>query len=64
MMQALGGRAALVLTGYGRGDWQLARAESAPAPDWIADDVLAAVESLASILHPLTPPSVACPSQP
>ncbi len=45
MMQAEGGKAALVLTGYGRQDLQAQAAWTRP-PDLIADGVLEAVENI------------------
>jgi D-glycero-D-manno-heptose 1,7-bisphosphate phosphatase len=40
----VGARAILVLTGYGRGEWEYRRAHFSPAPDHVADDLLDAVE--------------------
>ena len=40
----VGARAILVLTGYGRGEWEYRRAHFAVAPDHVADDLLDAVE--------------------
>lgn len=45
MMQAEGGRAALVLTGYGERDWQ-GRGAGSRAPNLIATGVLPAIEAL------------------
>lgn len=41
---AVGARSVLVLTGYGRGEWQYRRAAFAAAPDHVADDLFGAVE--------------------
>jgi D-glycero-D-manno-heptose 1,7-bisphosphate phosphatase len=40
----LGARTALVLTGYGLGEWEYRRASFAVAPDFVATDLLDAVE--------------------
>jgi D-glycero-D-manno-heptose 1,7-bisphosphate phosphatase len=42
--RSVGARGVLVLTGYGRGEWEYRRAEFAVAPDHVADDVLGAVD--------------------
>jgi len=42
--RTVGARAVLVLTGYGRGEWEYRRAEFAVAPDHVADDLLGAVD--------------------
>ena len=42
--RAVGARAVLVLTGYGRGEWEYRRAEFPVAPDHVAADLLDAVE--------------------
>jgi D-glycero-D-manno-heptose 1,7-bisphosphate phosphatase len=42
--RAVGGRAVLVLTGYGRGEWEYHRTRFAVEPDHVADDLLDAVE--------------------
>jgi D-glycero-D-manno-heptose 1,7-bisphosphate phosphatase len=42
--RAVGARAVLVLTGYGRGEWEYRRAEFSVAPDHVAADLLDAVE--------------------
>jgi D-glycero-D-manno-heptose 1,7-bisphosphate phosphatase len=42
--RAVGARAVLVLTGYGRGEWEYRRASFEPAPDMVAADLLEAVE--------------------
>ena len=39
----VGARTVLVLTGYGRGEWEYRRAELAVKPDHVADDLLDAV---------------------
>lgn len=41
---AVGARSVLVLTGYGRGEWEYRREEFSVAPDHVADDLLGAVE--------------------
>ena len=43
-VRAVGARAVLVLTGYGRGEWEYRRAEFPVAPDHVAADLLDAVE--------------------
>ena len=40
----VGARAILVLTGYGRGEWEYQRANFPVAPDYVAADLLDAVE--------------------
>jgi D-glycero-D-manno-heptose 1,7-bisphosphate phosphatase len=40
----VGARAILVLTGYGRGEWEYRRAQFVVAPDHVAADLLEAVE--------------------
>lgn len=40
----VGARAVLVLTGYGRGEWEYRRAQFPVAPDHVATDLLDAVE--------------------
>jgi D-glycero-D-manno-heptose 1,7-bisphosphate phosphatase len=40
----VGARGVLVLTGYGRGEWEYRRADFAVAPDHVAEDLLDAVE--------------------
>jgi D-glycero-D-manno-heptose 1,7-bisphosphate phosphatase len=40
----VGARAILVLTGYGRGEWEYRRADFTVIPDHVADDLLDAVE--------------------
>ena len=40
----VGARGVLVLTGYGRGEWEYRRAHFAVAPDHVAEDLLDAVE--------------------
>jgi D-glycero-D-manno-heptose 1,7-bisphosphate phosphatase len=42
--RTVGARAVLVLTGYGRGEWEYRRAELAVEPDHVAGDLLDAVE--------------------
>ena len=42
--RAVGARAVLVLTGYGRGEWEYRRAEFSVPPDHIAADLLDAVD--------------------
>ncbi|MBI4247761.1 MAG: HAD family hydrolase [Candidatus Rokubacteria bacterium] len=42
--RAVGGKAVLVLTGYGLGEWEFRRAHFSVEPDHIAEDLLAAVE--------------------
>src|SRR5262249_824832 len=42
--RTVGARAILVLTGYGRGEWEYRRAERPVAPDYVAGDLLDAVE--------------------
>jgi len=42
--RAVGARAVLVLTGYGRGEWEYRRAELPVEPDHVAADLLDAVE--------------------
>jgi D-glycero-D-manno-heptose 1,7-bisphosphate phosphatase len=42
--RTVGARAILVLTGYGRGEWEYRRAELPVAPDYVAADLLDAVE--------------------
>ncbi|HEY3099272.1 MAG TPA: HAD family hydrolase [Methylomirabilota bacterium] len=42
--RVVGARAVLVLTGYGRGEWEYRRAEFPVAPDHVAADLLDAVE--------------------
>ena len=42
--RTVGARAVLVLTGYGRGEWEYRRAELAVQPDHVAGDLLDAVE--------------------
>ena len=42
--RAVGARAVLVLTAYGRGEWEYRRAEFTVAPDHVADDQLDAVD--------------------
>lgn len=42
--RTVGARAILVLTGYGRGEWEYRRAELPVAPDYVADDLLGAVD--------------------
>ena len=42
--RTVGARAVLVLTGYGRGEWEYRRADFPVVPDHVADDLLGAVE--------------------
>ena len=42
--RAVGARGVLVLTGYGRGEWEYRRADFPFAPDFVAEDLLDAVE--------------------
>jgi len=42
--RAVGARAVLVLTGYGRGEWEYRRAALGVEPDHVAEDLLDAVE--------------------
>ncbi len=42
--RAVGARSVLVLTGYGRGEWEYRRASFPVEPDCVADDLLDAVE--------------------
>jgi D-glycero-D-manno-heptose 1,7-bisphosphate phosphatase len=42
--RTVGARAVLVLTGYGRGEWEYRRADFPLVPDHVADDLLGAVE--------------------
>ena len=42
--RTVGARAILVLTGYGRGEWEYRRAELPVAPDYVAGDLLDAVD--------------------
>jgi D-glycero-D-manno-heptose 1,7-bisphosphate phosphatase len=42
--RTVGARAILVLTGYGRGEWEYRRAELPVAPDYVAGDLLDAVQ--------------------
>jgi D-glycero-D-manno-heptose 1,7-bisphosphate phosphatase len=44
--RAVGARAVLVLTGYGRGDWEYQREAFRVPPDHVAEDLLDAVEWL------------------
>ena len=41
-----GVRSALVLSGYGRGEWEYQRAGWRQRPDLVADDLLAAVREI------------------
>ena len=47
----VGARAVLVLTGYGRGEWEYRRHHFAVAPDHVADDLLDAVEWVLAGAH-------------
>jgi D-glycero-D-manno-heptose 1,7-bisphosphate phosphatase len=42
--RTVGARAILVLTGYGQGEWEYRRAELPVAPDYVAGDLLDAVQ--------------------
>jgi D-glycero-D-manno-heptose 1,7-bisphosphate phosphatase len=42
--RAVGARGVLVLTGYGQGDWEYRRDSFRVPPDYVADDLLTAVE--------------------
>ena len=44
LARRLGCKGILVLTGYGRGHWEYDRDEMKSAPDFVADDLLCAVE--------------------
>lgn len=46
MAHRLGLRAALVLTGYGRGEYEYQRHQWPRPPDWVADNLLDAVEKI------------------
>lgn len=42
--RSVGARGVLVLTGYGRGEWEYHRDQFSPPPDHVAEDLLEAVE--------------------
>jgi len=44
LAQTAGCKGILVLTGYGRGEWEYLRENAAPAPDFVAEDLLDAVQ--------------------
>jgi D-glycero-D-manno-heptose 1,7-bisphosphate phosphatase len=46
MAHRLGLRGALVLTGYGRGEYEYQRARWPRSPDWVAENLLDAVEQI------------------
>jgi len=46
MAHGLGLRGALVLTGYGRGEFEYMRREWPRQPDWVAENVLDAIEKI------------------
>ncbi len=44
LAQTAGCKGILVLTGYGRGEWEYLRENAVPAPDFVAEDLLDAVQ--------------------
>jgi D-glycero-D-manno-heptose 1,7-bisphosphate phosphatase len=46
LAQGVGGRGVLVLTGYGRGEYELHRQEWLRQPDFVAEDLSAAVDAI------------------
>jgi D-glycero-D-manno-heptose 1,7-bisphosphate phosphatase len=46
LAHGVGGRGVLVLTGYGRGDYEFHQQEWARQPDWVVEDLSEAVDAI------------------